>query len=256
LASRNAHVPAVIAITSILSACGGSDSSMSPAPGNPTAGGIWRGEASGKIAAVGLGLESGEFRFLRSDDVQLIGTLNVSGTAVSGMFSGYTPNGFKFPDGSTHGTGSLSGTIQPRQSLQLMGQLTTDGGSTISNTLSLSFDPIYYRPSSLAILSGNFLFATSGAVLTINSDGSMFAQEASSGCVLNGSATTVDASYNVYRVQFSYASCRGDLTILNGVPFSGLAALDSTLSPEHIVIGVTDESGATNSALVYSLGRT
>jgi hypothetical protein len=83
----------------------------------------------------------------------------------------------------------------------------------------------------------------------------VFAQNPSNGCVLNGTVSIINASYNAYRVQYSYASCQGQEAVLNGVQFGGLATLDNTASPERAIVGVTGQSGGTKYAIVSVLNR-
>ena len=76
-----------------------------------SAAGIW----SGTDSASGLGLTGfidadGQADFYRSDGVQYVGTTQVSGTTLDIALDGYTQYGYQFSDGSTFGTGTLSGT--------------------------------------------------------------------------------------------------------------------------------------------------
>jgi hypothetical protein len=188
--------------------------------------------------------------------VQYVGTASVSATnGVSANFEGFTPLGYQFSDGSTHGTGSVSGPLQERTSMTLTTTFKTDAGSTSNGTLDLTFDSQYNRSSALTTISGNFVNPKSGAVVTVSSNGTVFSQDAASGCVLNGTVSIINASYNAYRVQFSYASCTGASAALNGVQFSGLATLENSVSPEQAIVGVTGQSGNVKLAVVYDLTR-
>jgi hypothetical protein len=207
------------------------------------------------LQVTGLIDESGEFHFLRSDNVQYVGTAVVSGSSASASLEGFTPPGYAWPDGSTHGSGSVSGSLQQRVSMNLSTSFTTDAGNTQNGTLNLTYNTLYNRASSLATISGNFTNTQNGVVVTVGSDGSLFSQDPSSGCVLNGSVTMINASYNAYKVQWTYANCTGQSAVLNGLPFSGLATLDNTVSPERAIVGVTAKSGNAKAALVYVLNR-
>jgi len=81
-------------------------------------------------------------------------------------------------------------------------------------------------------------------------------QDPNTQCVVNGTVSIINASYNAYRVQYSYANCTGSAATLNGVQFSGLGTLDNTVSPERAIVGVTGQSGSTKLAIVWSLPRT
>jgi hypothetical protein len=228
-----------------------------PPAAKASPGGIWRGTDSiSGFPVIGIVDESGDFQFIRTDNVQYTGTASVSTTnSVSASFEGFTPLGYQFADGSAHGAGTVTGPLQERMSMSLTTTFKTDKGTTSNGTLDLTFDTQYNRSSSLTTISGNFKNGQNGAVVTVGSNGSIFSQDAASGCVLNGTVSVIDASYNAYRVQFSYASCTGESAALNAVQFSGLATLDNAVSPEQAVVGVTGQSGNTKLAVVYDLVR-
>jgi hypothetical protein len=242
----------------VLAGCGGGSTvGNNTGPNSASPGGIWRGtESVSGLQVTGLVDESGNFHFLRADGVQYVGTASVSGTSLSASVEGFVPLGFTFPDGSSHGTGTISGTLDTRKSLSANTQFKTDNNNTSTGTLNLTFDTLYNRASSLTTLSGNFTNASNQAVVTVNSNGSLFSQDAASGCVLNGTASIINATYNAYKVQFDYANCIGQASALNGVQFSGLAMLDNSVVPERIVIGVTGQSGNVKYSVVLQLNRT
>src|SRR2546422_500142 len=70
----------------------------------------------------------------------------------SGSFTGFAPLGFVFPNGSSSATFSISGTVQSK--LSLSGNYSGGGEN---GTFSLSYNTLYERPSSLAIISGIWL---------------------------------------------------------------------------------------------------
>jgi len=247
----------------LLSGCGGGSGSTLGGgdPNNPTSvspGGIWRGtESISGLQVTGLVDESGNFHFLRGDGVQYVGIAAVNGTSLSANLEGIVPLGFAFPDGSAHGTGSITGTLQARKTITATTQFKTDlGSASQAGTLNLTFDALYNRASSLTTLSGNFATSAGNVVVTVGSNGSLFSQDPNTGCVLNGSASIINAIYNVYKVTFDYASCAGQTAPLNGVQFSGVAMLDNTVVPERILLGVTGQSGNVKYSLVVQLNRT
>lgn len=68
--------------------------------------------------------------------MQFIGTALTAGDALVANFEGLTAFGLTFPDGSTHGTGTLGGTIQERHSIT--GDATVTGvGYVESNVLTV-----------------------------------------------------------------------------------------------------------------------
>jgi hypothetical protein len=246
----------------LLAGCGGGGGTApsggsSPTPTNASPGGIWRGtESVSGLQILGLVDETGDFHFIRSDDAQYVGTASMSSNSLTGSLEGFVPLGFVFSDGSTHGTGSISGTVQARSSINLTTQFRTDGGTASSGTLNLTFDSLYNRASSLATLAGNFTNLQTAAVVTVNTDGSIFSQDPTTGCVVNGAASIINATYNAYHIQFSYGNCTGQAAVLNGVQFTGMATLDNKVTPEQAVIGVTGQAGNTKYAVVLLLNRT
>ena len=240
-----------------LSACGGGGYGGGGTPmTNASVGGIWGGtDPVSGLAMVGLVDEQGEFHFIRADGAQYVGNASVSGTAVMASFDGYTPLGTTFPDGSTHGTGSLSGSVSERVSISANTQFMTDAGSNSSGALSLAFNSLYNTPSALTTISGNYTDPSSGDVITINSDGAITWQDPATGCVGNGTISIINASYNAYRVQFDYANCTGQAAVLNGVQFSGLATLNTTASPQQAIAGVTGTAGGVTYSVVITLNR-
>src|SRR6185437_15206022 len=259
------RVAVAAAVFGLLTACGGGGGSSNTSTGGNTGGstptnaspcGIWRGtDTISGLQVIGLVDEAGEFHFMRSDEAQYVGTASVSGTSVTSSFDGYAPLGTSFTDGSTHGTGSVSGTVTARTSLSLNSQFKTDSGSSSSGTLDLTFDTLYNRASALATIAGNFTNPQTNVVVTVNSDGSVFSQDPTTGCVLNGTVSIINASYNAYRITFAYASCTGAGAVLNGVQFTGLGTLDNTVTPERAILCVTGTSSGTTYALVFQLNR-
>lgn len=250
-------VTLALSLSAVLSACagGGSSNGGSPIP-NASVGGVWEGtDPISGLAMVGLADEEGEFHFLRSDAVQYVGTASVSGASVSAGFDGYTQLGLTFPDGSTHGTGSLSGLVIERVSIIASTQFRTDAGKSSSGSMSLVFNAIYNTPSSLATISGNYTALLTGDVISINSNGAVTWQDPLTGCVGNGTVSIINATYNAYRVRFDYANCKGPAAVLNGVQFSGLATLNTTASPQQIIAGVTGQAGGTTYSVVFTLNR-
>jgi hypothetical protein len=260
---KRVNTIAAAGVAFVLSSCGGGNSAVIGGSGGggggtttATAGGIWLGtESVSGLQVTGLVDESGNFHFLRGDNVQYVGTAVVSGTSLTANIQGIVPVGFTFADGSHHGTGSITGTLQARKSIAATTQFQTDLGASSTGTLNLTFDALYNRASSLTTLSGNFKNSASNAVLSVGTNGTLFSQDATSGCVLNGSASVINASYNLYNVQFDYASCAGQASALNGVQFTGLATLDNTVSPERIIAGVTGTSNNVTYSVVLQLNR-
>lgn len=254
---RAGRIAWVIVCCGVLGGCfGGGGNGATIVPTNESPGGIWNGTDSlTGLAVLGLATETGQFQFIRADGTQYVGTVTTSGIFGSGSFDGFAPLGTTFPDGSTHGTGTVSGTIHQRSTFNATTHFTTDAGQSTSDTLSMTFDSLYNRPSSLATIAGNYTEAGTGTIFSVDANGVLFAQDAATGCVINGTVSVIDANYNAYRVSVSYARCTGQYAVLNGLQLTGLGTLDNTVSPERAVIGLSGSSGATKVALVEVLTR-
>jgi len=235
---------------------GGGGGSNPPPPPNKSVGGIWTGVTPDGLQVIGLITEAGQFHFLQEDGVQYFGTMTVSNqTSISGTFTGYTPIGTSFPDGATRGSGTFTGTVTERAVLTGTTDFTSANGGHTVGPLTLHYESLYDRDSSLAMISGNFE-DVDGVVVNIN-NGVVFAQDAVTHCVINGSVSVIDTQFNAYRVQYTYSSCIGSDAILNGVNFDGLATLDNTSPPdEYIVAGVTAQVGNVGVSIIHVLLRT
>ena len=248
------YVSAGLMSGAFLTSCGGDDA-PSTDPRYYTPGGYWTGSMNGETG-VALVDESGEFTFIAFDGEQYPSTLAISsvpppsaqpatpyGAVFAGSVQPFLPG--QFPNYGTSNLdlchpllpnqciGILSGTIVPRQSIA--------GTATFPNVtavMSLTFNALYYLPSSLATISGSYVELATGTAFTISSDGAVFGQDATTGCVINGTVSIINPSYNVYGLEVSYANCTGSSAQLNGLTLAGLAALDNTKSPQQVLAGV------------------
>src|SRR3984957_5285021 len=230
----------------------GSDTSSTAT--NASASGVWSGSDSVRgLTITALINSAGQADFIRSDGVQFVGSVQVSGAAIAGTLDVYANFGSAFGDGSTHGLGNLTGTVTSGGSMTANVAFTTDGGTAVSGSWSLSFDTLSSSGSSLAAISGNYTDGTTGAVVSISGSGQMHSQDANTSCVLNGTVSTTAAGIDVYQVAYSYESCSGSPAVLNGVPFTGLALLNAGASPVRVIIGVSGQSTAQSSTVDYGL---
>jgi hypothetical protein len=232
----------ILAVFGLLaSACGGGSGGGSQPVTNVSAGGIWEGtDPIAGLELIGVVTETGEARFIRADGLQSFGNASVSGTSISGSYTGLLPFGFMFFDGSTCGTGTFSGTVRERQSITATFNFKTSSGASDSGSGTFNYNALYDRDSSLATIAGNYLDPDTGAVINVNSNGVIFSQDAVTGCVLNGQVSIIDSRYNVYRVEYQFESCEGFQVYLNGTTATGIGVLDNTVDPERAVIGVTN----------------
>jgi len=249
---------AIGAGAALLLACGctssddGSSGGSSTTNASPT--GIWSGTDSVTGLAVAGYIDSGgQADFVRADGAVFIGPTQVSGDTLVAAVVGYASFGNNFSDGSTYGLGTLNGTVTSGSTLTLTLTFTTNGGTAQSGSWSLSFSSLSNSGSSLASVSANYTDSASGATVSINGDGVMSGQNATNSCVLNGSISVSDASYDVYAVSFTYEDCTGSYAVLNGVQFTGLAAFNGTSSPAQLSIVVSGASSSSKYALVLDL---
>ena len=218
---------------------------------NASATGVW----SGTDSTTGLGVtalinSAGQATFIRSDGVQFVGSVQVSGSTLAVTVDGYTDYSSTFSDGSNFGIGTLNGTVTTGATLTASLAFTTHGGTAMGGNWSLTFEPLSNDASSTAAISGNYTDHVTGAVLSIAGDGVMTSQNAANGCVLNGSLATQDSTHDLYEVAFTYGNCTGVDAALNGVQFTGLATLNPGFTPAQITMAVTGASSASKYAIV------
>jgi hypothetical protein len=218
------------------------------------------------IKAVAVVSESGELYFAARNqnngcaDVGF-GQASVTGDAISGNINiasvqyttmpGVTTS-CTYSDGSTSGTGAISGTLTQRSSMTVTTTGTTSMGTALgSDTETWTFSSSYDTASSLATVAANY---TDGSdTLSINGNGVMFEQDPATGCVLNGTISIINAQYNAYSVSFVLSNCTGTAAAANGVTFTGLATLDQTVSPAQLDFGVSANVNGTFVVLIYEV---
>ncbi len=220
-----------------------------------SAAGIW----SGTDSATGLTLtafvnSSGQADFFRSDGAQFVGTAQVSGTTLQVALGGYTQFQSQFDDGSSYGVGTFNGTVSTGSSINGTLIFTTSNGTASTSTWSLTFDSLYDTASSLGAISGDYTDSSaavsdgvdplSGASVTISSAGVLYGQGSANDCVLNGTVTDGNSSYDLYEVSYTYENCTGTYAVLNAVPFTGLAEINAKTSPAQILMTAQGESSA------------
>jgi hypothetical protein len=233
-----------ILTTLILAACGGGGggsggSTVAPPPVNQSVGGVWEGTDSDGDDIVGLVTEDGAFHFIDPFG-QGFGTASVSnGNEVSATYTYVADLGTTFSDGSTSASCTFTGTVVERQSLTVNSECTSTTGNTSQVSVTLAYNALYNRSANLATIEG--LYDDLGDVLSIDSAGLLFEQDATDGCVLNGQVSVVDPAFNAYEVEFLVEGCNAGLQELNGTTWSGIATLDNTVSPEELIFGVVGD---------------
>jgi len=244
--------PIAILMTLAAASCGGG--SGYGGGSNPSPGGIWMGTDSvSGLPLEGIVDEAGEFHFIRSDGAQWVGTATTSGNSITADAQELAPFGTTFQDGSTQGTGTITGTITERSSIQATYTFKTSMGTQTSGSINLSFNDAYYESSSLSRLADHYMYQNN--TVTIDASGNISVTDMASRCTVSGTVTSIDATYNTYKVQGSFGGCQGASAPLNGVDVSGLGTLElsTCTTPKTFIIGVSGMSGANTYASVYTL---
>jgi hypothetical protein len=221
---------------------------------NASATGVWSGTDSvSNLGVTALINSGGQATFIRSDGLQFVGAVQVSGDTLAVTLDGYEDYPTLFADGSNYGIGTLNGTVSTGGTITATLTFTTNGGTALSGSWSLTFQTQSNNSSSTSAISGNYTDAdsvSSGATVSITSSGVMTAQNPANSCVLNGSLSTADSSHDLYEVAYSYGNCTGSYAVLNGVQFTGLATLNSSGS---ITMAVAGASSSAKYAIVSTL---
>ena len=261
----------------LLSACGGGSSWATPSAPAPTApaattpaptapapvvneslGGIWKSQytvTSGTdngdtINALAIATEQGDFvTFAKNANNGCasigFGQGSVSGTTVSATADWGVVQYTTIPgvvtncteaDGTTSGTTALTGTVAQRATLTLTGTDTTSAGTLYpATTTTWTYNSLYALTPSLSLIAGNY---TDGSdTITISSNGEIFEQDPTTGCVINGQVAIPNASYNAYSFSITYGNCTGTNSALNGITATGLGTYDNTVTPNEFDAG-------------------
>jgi hypothetical protein len=244
-----------VLVASCLAGCNGStDTGTSTTTTDQSATGVWSGtDSATNLSVTGIINSGGQATFIRSDGVQFDGTVSVSGTTLAATVTGYTNFNQAFSDGSTYGIGTLNGTVSTGSSLTATLTFTTNGNTSLTGSWSLSFDALSNSASSASAVAGNYTDVATNATLSIASNGVMSEQNTASGCVLNGSISTTDSSFNVYQVSYTLEDCTGTYAPLNGVQFTGLAYLNTNAAPVQLVVAVAGANSTSKYAIVSNL---
>lgn len=248
------NLATMVTLSLIVTACGGGNSNqINPTPPSSTSttpGGIWTGADSVTgLQVTVLVAEDGDMDAIRSDGVQFYGTLAFGGGNLNATITGVTKYGTTFADGSSHGTGTITGTYSPQSQISATLNFKTDSGTSTTSTVQLAFNPAYLTVPNIDDIAGNYT-EQSGVVVTISSDGTLFAQDPSTGCAVNGTVHVVTGQYSLYAPLITYASCIGSDAALNGLNFDGLMAVVGST----ITAGLQDKSGL-NYGVVYNLTK-
>jgi hypothetical protein len=219
-----------------------------------TATGVWTGTDSVTGLSVTAFINSnGQATFIRVDDIQFVGTVQVSGNTLAATVDGYSNFGTAFSDGSTYGIGTLSGSVTTAGTLSASLTFTTSDNTSVTGSWSLTYETSSTIGSSTAAVSANYTDSVSGAVVSITSAGAITSQSGTNGCVLNGSISTADSTNDVYEISYTYEDCTSTDAVLNGVQFTGLASLNTSASPAVLDVAVAGSSSSAHYGIVSTL---
>jgi hypothetical protein len=240
-----------------ISACGGGGSSSPPPPPPPpppSIAGIW--DLTGVANVDSIALVRGDGRVVQLADNTSTscrsvaeGQLSVSGSSFTGSGVAVILPGCTNPDGSTSDTWVNSGTFVESSSITEQTTTTTANGTKTTVNNAWGFDPLYDEASSLSKLVGNW--SDGPDTMSIDANGVMSQQDATTGCVLAGQISIIDSTKNLYAVSFTLNNCTGASAGANGVTQSGLGALDDKISPIGFLLAV---SGSTSNGGVIITG--
>lgn len=216
-------------------------------------GGVWSGSDTSGRGFLGLADEAGEFNLVGDDGTQYVGTATTMGNVVSANVDRLVRHGAA--GGPKYDAASLKGKIQQRESLSVTIAPAAGARSFAPETISLQFNSIYNNPSSLAMFAGDYMDPSSGNMITVTGSGSLFWRDTNSSCLASGAVSLIDAHYDLYEVQFSFSACQGADADLNGVEFTGLGTLDTSLQPAQAIIGVSGQAGGRGYAIDMRLSR-
>lgn len=239
---------------------GGSTSAVIAAVSNASPGGIWFGTDSEGDQIVALITETGRFHFLDEFDFQGSGIVAVSvADEIDTSFRFVPPFGGSFADGTAFADCSASGLLIERSTIDGTVDCTTAGGTQSTVTVNLNYQALYDLDSDLAAFVGTWTDSYNPGMDVANVDamGVITGQDGSgSGCIYDGQVTIIDPRYNAYDIEWTYSSCVGQSALLNGVTFSGIGAIDSTVTPMEFILGATGIVQGTEVSLVLFYEQT
>ncbi len=159
------------------------------------------------------------------------GTVQVTGTSVTGTGTLVAAPGTTLADGSTVANLTVTGTVSENTSLNL-----TIAAAGVSTSVTTTFDTLYDRGSDLANLDANYptfdIFGDPGS-FSVNANG-VITVATNSTCVGNGQITIIDANFNAYDVMLDLTSC-------------------GTLDGMYNGLGLTDDQNATDDVFSFAV---
>jgi hypothetical protein len=170
-------------------------------PPNEVANGIWEGtftENGDTFEITGL-LYEGEIIALSPDaNAMYVGSYAVDGYILSADVTIYEIGG------TDVGTASFTGVVNSESQIAL-NYVDSSGGT---GSVSLLYDEIYERSSSLAKVAGNYVYSTLGYGFPVSiSTSGVITGTDTDGCDYQGNISTPDIDFNLYEINLDVSSC-------------------------------------------------
>ncbi len=221
----------------LLTACGGSGRGNG---GNVDPTGIW----IGSFTETGGG-QTDVFGFIFRSQVHLIADGDASGLIYQGIVAASGQNLHAATDNriADEGMGSpivssyeISANLRTVAGIRnIRGSYTSDDGTR--GTITLTYDPITDRGSSLELIADNWGIVNTGSGglgLSIDDNGTISGSDSAS-CIYNGVATVIDPAINIYDIELNIASCT---EASNNGDHAGFAFIDDRGTNRRLILSV------------------
>ena len=197
--------------------------------------------AGGTMNVLALVAETGEFRLVLAEESeqlytrqneQMFGTLefDFGQMMTTGDAIWAAPLTTENSAGELFGASAMWGTYGKQSGFRGSLESWWTTSEERVGTIVLTYHSAAYEiPSSLEFLRGTY--GTDTESMSINAQGEIFFQSATSGCTGNGKAQVIDPNYNMYRIEIEMGSCTGVDAVRNGRTFTGLAKIGHNNDP-------------------------
>lgn len=203
-----------------IAACGGGDGPLFTTPDAETRdggiGGFWVGhfvsdsERGQQAIVVGMTTEQGQAQLMFPLSAQMhgAGIVSTSPDNVSGDLSCFLGRAALFVGTEGQEPMALTGEIRPKDAWTGSYETADDSGF-----FNLDYSATYETPSSIAEVTGLYMFMSAGSggatysmTLEVDDTGTVFGQD-TAGCVYSGSISVMNSLYNLYDAKLSVDLC-------------------------------------------------
>ena len=205
---------------------------LTPPPPDEVANGVWEGTFTDNGNTFDItGLLYDEEIIALSPDANAIyiGSYAVDGYNLSADVTIYEIGG------TNVGTASFTGIVNSQSQIALNYEDSSGGNGSVS----LLYDEIYERGSSLAKVSGNYVSTGPGYSFSVSiSSSGVITGNDTDGCTYDGVISTPDSNFNLYETNIDVSSCGAE----NG-SYSGFAALyDENGVEDGLTVALSNEN--------------